>query len=222
MSDVVLVSATGTEIGKTWVTCRLIEHARARSVPVAARKPVQSFDIADGPTDADLIGDALGVDAAEVCPLHRWYELPMAPPMAAEALGLPPISLADLLAELTLPEIGMSFVEGVGGPRSPIADDADTTDLAEALDPAAIVLVAHAGLGTINDVLLSVESFGGRDVAVFLNRFDRNNRLHLANADWLGEAEGIEVSTDIPSLFRRISATLTRSIPRQADEMEVR
>lgn len=171
---------------------------------MSARKPVQSFDVEGGPTDADVLASALGVEAHEVCPLHRWYEVPMAPPMAAEALGLPPLSLDELVAELPLPEFGLVLVEGVGGPRSPLTDDADTVDLAEALDARMVLLVADAGLGTINAVLLAVAVLEKWDTIVFLNRFEPGNDLHERNLRWLREAEGLQPITHMTELSKRI------------------
>lgn len=182
----------------------LIRALKEAGVPVSARKPVQSFDVEGGPTDADVLASALGVEAHEVCPLHRWYEVPMAPPMAAEALGLPPLSLDELVAELPLPELGLVLVEGVGGPRSPLTDDADTVDLAEALDARMVLLVADAGLGTINAVLLAVAVLEKWDTIVFLNRFEPGNNLHERNLRWLREAEGLQPITHMTELSKRI------------------
>ena len=69
---------------------------------VCARKPAQSFGPDEGPTDAERLAEATGESAAEVCPPWRWYPRPMAPPMAAESLGLPPFSLDDLVARAAL------------------------------------------------------------------------------------------------------------------------
>ncbi|MPZ69303.1 MAG: AAA family ATPase [Actinobacteria bacterium] len=202
--DVCVVTGTGTEVGKTWVTSALIGALQADGVPVIARKPVQSFDVDGGPTDADVLAGALGIEAHEVCPLHRWYEVPMAPPMAAEALGLPPLSLDELVAELSLPEVGLVFVEGVGGPRSPLTDDADTVDLAEALDARMVLLVADAGLGTINAVLLAVAALEKWDTIVFLNRFEPGNDLHRRNLEWLREAESLSPITSVKELSHQV------------------
>jgi dethiobiotin synthetase len=203
VTDVIVVAGTGTEVGKTWVTAGLVRYLKD-NVPIVVRKPVQSFDPASGPTDADVLAEAANVEAHEVCPPHRWYELPMAPPMAAEALGLPPIAMVDLMAEITLPNIGLALVESVGGVRSPITDDGDTVDLIEALDPRLVVLVADAGLGTINSVVLSMAALDRWPVVTFLNRFDENDRLHVLNQRWLQEAEAVETITDIRRLAARI------------------
>ena len=209
---VIFISGTGTEVGKTWVTARLLETARERGVDLSARKPVQSFAPGET-TDAEVLAEAGGEAPEIVTPRHRCYGAPMAPPMAAEALGLEPFSISDLLQELDLPESGVFLVEGAGGPRSPLADDGDSVDLAAALDAERVVIVADAGLGTINACLLSAEAFGGRPVTVFLNRYDDASELHRRNAAWLQDTSGLDVTTDIETLFERLTT---------AHEMEAR
>lgn len=204
---VVLVVGTATEVGKTWVGGATLAALRARGMTVAARKPAQSFDPADPhPTDAEVLGAATGEKPEQVCPRHRWYPIAMAPPMAADALGLAAPALADLVAELTWadPPPGIGWVETVGGPRSPIAADGDAVDLADALQPDLVVLVADAGLGTVNAVLVSIAPFAGREVVVVLNRYDDSDDLHRRNRDWLETREGLEVVTDPEALAAHV------------------
>lgn len=202
----VLVSGTGTEVGKTWWATVVARTLRSQGRSVAARKPTQSFDPDDATTDAAVLGAATGEDAATVCAPHNWYEMPMAPPMAAAALGRPGFSIADLVAELAWPaDIDVGFVESAGGPRSPLADDGDTITLATALAPDLVVLVADAGLGTINAVRLAREAFGTlAPVVVALNRYDDTLLLHRANRDWLEARSGFSVVTDPDTLANRI------------------
>ncbi|HWC37835.1 MAG TPA: dethiobiotin synthase, partial [Acidimicrobiales bacterium] len=180
----VLVLGTATEVGKTWVAARLVERLRSQGERVAVRKPVQSFE-PGASTDAEVLAGASGESAEEVCPPHRWYPLAMAPPMAVEALGGAAFTIADLVGELTWPadaEVGV--VEGVGGVRSPIAADGDSTKLAAALRPDVVLLVADAGLGVLNLVRLSAGALGHRRLLVYLNRFDRDDDLHRRNREW--------------------------------------
>ncbi|MEA2842777.1 MAG: glycine C-acetyltransferase, partial [Actinomycetota bacterium] len=150
----VAVLGTATGVGKTWATAALVQALRDTGVNAVARKPVQSYARDDASaTDAHLL--AVHESPEDVCPPHRWYEVAMAPPMAADALGRPPFTVADLMAELTWPpatQVGL--VETVGGPRSPVAADGDSLDLAAALHPDLVVLVADAGLGAVNAVRL--------------------------------------------------------------------
>jgi len=210
----VAVLGTGTGVGKTWTAAAALRALVRDGAAAVARKPVQSFHPDDPAPDASVLAGAGGERPDDVCPRQRWYELPLAPPMAADALGRPPFTVADLVAELSWPEgMEVGLVETVGGPRSPVAADGDSTDLAAALAPDLYLLVADAGLGAINAVRQSAASLapglrgpnadpGGPPLIVFLNRFagtdaDRRNR------EWLS-GEGFEIVTKVASLATRL------------------
>ncbi len=205
-----LVCGTGTEVGKTWVCARLLEELRRRGLSVAARKPAQSYDVDSegsalgGPTDAEVLAGASGEDPEQVCASFRSYHRAMAPPMAAEALGRPGFTVGELVAELNWPSVQVSVgvVETAGGVRSPQASDGDGCDLLSVLAPDAVVLVADAGLGTINDVrlsmgaLISVGSTGAdTPILVVLDRYDDRHEIHRRNREWLAERDGYRVVT---------------------------
>ncbi|MFZ4519733.1 MAG: ATP-dependent dethiobiotin synthetase BioD [Microthrixaceae bacterium] len=209
----VVVAGTGTEVGKTWVGAAAARVLVARGVRVGARKPAQSFEADDPTTDADELAAATGEDPFVVCQDHRRYLVPMAPPMAAAVLGAPAIHLAELVAEVEAswpdaadadaPELGL--VELAGGVRSPAAEDGDGVDLTALLAPDLVLLVADAGLGTINAVRLTVDALAGTPgadapVVVHLNRFDVGSDLHRRNRDWLVDRCGYEVTTDLDAL----------------------
>jgi dethiobiotin synthetase len=206
----VLVCGTGTEVGKTWVCGRLLTELRGRGLSVAARKPAQSFDIDSegarlgGATDAELLGAATGEHHGTVCHSFRSYHRAMAPPMAAEALGLPAFSVHDLMEEMVWPaaRVDVGVVEMAGGVRSPQAGDGDTTDVLAALAPDVVVLVADAGLGTINGVRMSMDalatvtgSMPSVRTVVVLDRFDGHHDIHRRNRVWLEGRLGYQVVT---------------------------
>jgi dethiobiotin synthetase len=214
----VLVCGTGTEVGKTWVAASLLEELRGRGLSVAARKPAQSFDVdleADQlgeRTDAEVLGQASGEDPDMVCLPARSYHRAMAPPMAAEMLGLAPFTVDDLADELRWPEppVAVGLVEMAGGVRSPQASDGDAVDLGRLLRPQIVLLVADAGLGTINSVRLSAEALSplvgdssapdhgdgaSASLVVALNRFDQDHDIHRRNRQWLTGRDGFEVVT---------------------------
>ena len=208
----VVVVGTRTEVGKTWVAARLLRDLRASGLEVAARKPVQSFDPDDPLTDAHLLADASGETPTAVCPRQRWYPLAMAPPMAADALARPAFSIEDLVSEIEwpLPAPDVAFVESVGGVRSPMATNGDAVTLVELLQPDIVLLVADAGLGTINDVSLSLDAIDrGAHVAtpvVVLNRFDPADDLHRRNRDWLVDHLEVDVLSSVPAVLAKITA----------------
>ncbi len=205
--NVIAFAGTGTDVGKTFVAAALIERLRATGSTVLVRKPVQSFAPGDTATDAEVLARAAGVTPTEVCPEHRWIPLPMAPPMAAEALGLPSFTVADLTDEVlaNFPDRMPLIVETAGGVRSPIATDGDVADFVRALEPALVVLVADAGLGTINVVRLSRDAlWKERLVVVYLNRFDARSDLHVRNRDWLVQRENLVVVTGLDGLVKLV------------------
>ena len=204
-SRLVVVLGTATEVGKTWVTCRLAGHLRAGGRVVAARKPAQSFDPSDGGrTDAELLASATGERPDAVCPTHRWYPLPLSPPMAAERLDPPPIGLQALVAELAWPDgTDVGVVEAAGGVRSPLAHDGDGLALVGVLRPDLTVVVADAGLGTIGAVRSALDALPGPRIAV-LNRFSPEDELHKANLRWLAERDGYDVVVDVEALATRV------------------
>ena len=202
----VVVAGTGTGVGKTWVSAELLRAARKVGWSVAARKPAQSFE--PGPrTDAEILARATGQKVDDVCPRHRWYERPVAPFMAADMLGRPRLGLEEMLDEIVWPDnVRLGLVEGVGGVRSPITHDAgDTVNIADALLPDLVVLVADAGLGTINAVRTSLPPLARHRVAVYLNRYDALDDLHPRNAGWLTQWLDVPICTDVTDLLHLLA-----------------
>lgn len=129
--------------------------------------------------------------------------------MAADVLGWPRPTLRSLVEAVSWGTRRADFgvVETVGGVRSPVADDADSAALIAALSPDLTILVADAGLGTINAVRLSAEALGDVPIVVWLNRFD-DSVLHEANRTWL-TGDGFESVVDADEACRWIEATTT-------------
>ena len=220
-AHLVAVLGTGTEVGTTWVAARALAAAHAAGLAVEARKPAQSAEPDDpAPSDADVLAAATGEDPLAVCPGHRRYDVAMAPPMAAAVLGRPAFTVADLVAEVTwagATDVGL--VETAGGVLSPAAADGTSLDLAAALVPDEVVLVADAGLGTINGVRLSLAAMTAHlglwaaTVTVVLNRYDEVDCLHRANRTVLeadaraavatGARQGPGIVTDTGALVER-------------------
>jgi dethiobiotin synthetase len=205
----VVVAGTGTGVGKTWVGAALAAALRSAGIVVAARKPVQSAGPGE-PLDGDLLAAATGEPAAVVSPSHRTLAVPVAPPMAAEVLGLTPWTVADLAAEVGASwaagtDVGL--VELAGGPASPIADDGDGAALTRLVAPDLVVLVADPSLGAINAVRLSVAALTGPwEIVVLLNRLDAGDDLHVRTRAWLRDRDGFVVVDDVGSLVGRVLA----------------
>ncbi len=204
------VLGTNTDVGKTWVAAQLLATLKLRGVRVAARKPVQSYGPDDINTDAARLAGASGEEVADICPAHRCYPLAMAPPMAALALGRGPLHMQEIIDEIRWPkDIDIGFVETVGGARSPLTCDGDSLELLQRLKVDQLLLVADAGLGTINSVRLTLAVAGAIPTLVYLNRFDPADALHELNRRWLIDQDHLSVITDVRSLAIAVASDQT-------------
>lgn len=193
----VVVTGSGTEVGKTWATVQIARHLRAVGLAVAARKPAQSFSPDDAATDASLLAAATEAAPETVCPPHRWYPVPLAPPMAADALGRPRIGIDDLVGELEWPaDVDVGLVEGAGGLCSPIAHDGDTLALVDRLRPDLVLFVASPALGVVSSTRLASRALGDTPLLVLLNRYDPADEVHQRSRDWLHAVDGLMIVTD--------------------------
>ncbi|MFE6838085.1 dethiobiotin synthase [Streptomyces sp. NPDC057705] len=162
--SVVVVSGTGTEIGKTVVTSAIAAAAIAAGLSVAVLKPAQTGVGPQEPGDAAeavrLAGSA--VTAVE---LARYPE-PLAPNTAARRAGLRTLSPAEIAeAARQLSEAhDLVLVEGAGGLLVHFDDEGNTLADAARLLGAPTVIVAPAGLGTLNSTTLTAEALRARDL----------------------------------------------------------
>jgi dethiobiotin synthetase len=157
---VLLVTGTGTEVGKTIVAAALAAVATARGERVAVLKPAQT-GVAEGERgDVDtvlrLVPGTTGRELAR-------YPEPLAPATAARRAGMkpvPPQDAADAATALAA-EHDLVLVEGAGGLLVRMTDDGTLADVA-ALLAAPVLVVAAAGLGTLNATELTVEALRRR------------------------------------------------------------
>jgi dethiobiotin synthetase len=214
------VTGTDTGVGKTEVAAALVAGWRARGLDVAGMKPAQS-GTGDGlPTDADRLRAAGGaVDPPELaCPYS--LRAPLAPAVAARLEGVT-ISLDHVLAcaaALALRHAAL-VVEGAGGLLVPLTERHTFADLAVALGMPVLV-VARAGLGTVNHAALTVEALRARGLAVagiVLNRsipsVDPSEPHNAAAIEGLTGARVLESLPFEPDPARR-AAILADRLPR--------
>jgi dethiobiotin synthetase len=201
-SRTLVISGTDTGIGKTWSAIALARALAETGLSVSVRKPVESFDPSEGAPDSRILAAALGTHPDEVCSPEWSYPLALAPPMAAASLRRAIPSTRRLVEDLGGAQADVLLVEGVGGPRSPLAADGDTVDLARALGADDVIVISDATLGTISRTLLCVEAFAPLPCHVLLNRFDPEEPLHVMNRDWFIDKR-ISVHTD-PSAMATI------------------
>ncbi|MCY0938009.1 dethiobiotin synthase [Streptomyces sp. H34-S4] len=161
---VLVVSGTGTEIGKTVVTSAIAAAALAAGLSVAVLKPAQTGVGPDEPGDAAEVGRLAG-PAVTTVELARYPE-PLAPDTAARRSGLPTVSperIAQAARELALTH-DLVLVEGAGGLLVRFDEAGHTLADAARLLGAPVLIVAPAGLGTLNSTALTAEALRARSL----------------------------------------------------------
>jgi dethiobiotin synthetase len=158
---VLVVSGTGTEVGKTVVTAAVAALAVARGERVAVVKPAQTGEPPGSTGDLEVIRRLTGV--TRTVELVRFPD-PLSPEAAARVAGRPPLDLAEVavaVKQLAL-SADLVLVEGAGGLLVRY-DPAGATiaDLAAMLG-APVLVVVSAGLGTLNHTALTLEALGAR------------------------------------------------------------
>jgi dethiobiotin synthetase len=206
------VAGTDTGVGKTEIARAICFGLARKGMRPVALKPVETGCEPDKPLDALTLREACGSDQAldEVCPYR--FRLPAAPLVAAEEEGghVDLLRIEQIVDRARTPIV----VEAAGGLMVPLAreplslDQMDPADRAPSqaivtnLDLAdrlrlPVVLVARAGLGTLNHCALSIGALEQRDLpiaAVVLNRTVPEDDPSVAsNARWVIEMTGAQV-----------------------------
>jgi dethiobiotin synthetase len=199
----VLITGTGTGVGKTWVACALIRALRDVGKQVVAIKPVetgrsgQPSDWEDGVRLAKATGQEQPTQAIIRLPL------PGAPVLGGEGVESA-IDFDALLLKIERYIDGAEYglVEGTGGLLTPVTWEWNMTDLARDLGACALV-VAEDRLGTINHTLLTLSALelaGIPCAGVVLTTPEATDRSTGANAAAIARLSGVDRVMAVPRM----------------------
>lgn len=189
----IFISGTDTGVGKTFVACGLAAALRAAGADVGVMKPVATGSPGNSqfpnpksqrlrPDDTSLLMTAARSDDPLPLVTPFAYAPPISPDQAAR-LARRPVRLAPILAAYRMlarrpfdssrPASGLArgkrtrfmIVEGIGGLLVPLGPKLLVADLAQALG-LPLLIVARAGLGTLNHTLLTLEAARRRGLRV--------------------------------------------------------
>lgn len=163
LGGVLVVTGTGTGVGKTVVTAAITALAVAAGRSVAVLKPAQTGVLPGEPGDASEVRRLSG---AGTCVELARYPEPLAPATAARRAGLPPVTPAQAAAaaaELAA-EHDLVLVEGAGGLLVRFDHSGGTLADVACVLKAPVLVVAAAGLGTLNATALTAEALRTRGV----------------------------------------------------------
>jgi dethiobiotin synthetase len=165
----IFITATGTDVGKTFVAEGLIRHFRAAGRQVEALKPVATgFDISFvSSSDPGILLRTLGrpLTIAELDRISPWrFAAPLSPDMAAKRENAS-VDFAKLVAfcRAAIARSENLLIEGIGGVMVPLDDSHTVLDLMAALN-SSVLLVTGSYLGTLSHTLTALDTLRRRDL----------------------------------------------------------
>lgn len=207
MSQAYFIAGTDTDVGKTTIAAGLLHAARVQGLSTLGAKPVASgcTMTAKGLRNSDaqaLIDESsIKLDYQQVNPFA--FEPAIAPHVAAREAGvaLEVAALARAMRHVLDQGADFTLVEGAGGWRVPLSDQANLSDLAIALK-LPVILVVGVRLGCINHALLSAEAIA---------------RDGLQLAGWVAnviEPKTARLEENLASLAERLPAPCLGRVPK--------
>lgn len=204
MSKNIFVTGTGTEIGKTYVAGLLVKKLREAGEKSAYYKAAMSGNDkdADGnliPGDAKFVKELAGIDQDlnEMCPYI--YEKAYSPHLAAQIEGNP-VNLDYVVEKLRDLEKKYDYItlEGSGGILCPLRFDDEEIYLEDFVKKAKLssIIVADAGLGTINNLVLTafyMKEKGMKVKGIIFNNFIPGDVMQEDNIKMCQHMSGLKV-----------------------------
>jgi dethiobiotin synthetase len=217
MGKAFFITGTDTGIGKTFITCALIELMKSEQKIVGGMKPVAAGEtIHNG---ISINSDVFKINSFGNADLNSYgintysYKQAIAPHIASR-INNKPISLLKIKEhyDLLKKNTDYLFVEGAGGYYVPLGEHIMTSDLIRSLN-IPIILVAGIRLGCLNHTMLTVDAILKNKQNIFgwvANIVDPNMRQQEDSINYLKEK--------ISEPFMGIIPYIERSNPVEASQ----
>lgn len=192
MKKGIFITATGTDVGKTYISALLVKQLREKGLNCGYYKPVLSGAVLKGGEliagDAEHVIKTAGL-AGKSTDKVSYVFLPALSPHLAAKMANTPISLEKLQKDFEIQAASNEFtvVEGAGGIICPLnlEENLFMYNLPKAFGLDCLV-VADGGLGTINYTFLTVDfmkRLGLNIKGIILNNFDPESTMHQDNKE---------------------------------------
>ena len=215
MSKNIFITATGTDVGKTYVSALILKKMREEGFNAGYFKPVLSGVVEkEGKlieSDCNFVVSTAKIPTkADDCVAYWWKEAVsphLASVRAGEIINTEKIKKAF---EEKQNEYDYLLVEGAGGITCPLRLQNDEKYLLKDLIKdlgVNIIIVADGGLGTINSILLTVEYARQNNInieGIILNNFNPNSFMHQDNLKQVEYLTGIKVIATVEKNQRNI------------------
>lgn len=204
MSKKLFITGTGTDVGKTYISGLIIKKLNEAGKSAAYYKAAMSGNVRDEkglliPGDAKFVRDMSGIKQTldSMCPYV--YETAVSPHLASQIEGNP-VEMNVVMSGLNkvLAEYDYITAEGSGGILCPLRFNDGELNLTDFVKEGKFssVIVADAGLGTVNDVALTayyMQKEGFKINGIIFNNYEEGNFLHDDNLFMCESITGIPV-----------------------------
>lgn len=200
MAKTIFITATGTDIGKTYVSGLIAKHIKDKGLNIGYYKAALSGsnDIKD--SDAWYVKQQADLLDSYDEMVSYTYKHAYSPHLAAQIEGNPPdIKIIKNAYKDISKKHDYMIVEGSGGIICPIRYDSNQKifleDIIKELNIPSLI-ITDAGLGTINSTVLTIEYMRSKNLkinGVILNRFEMSNKMHEDNKKMVEEMTGIKI-----------------------------
>lgn len=195
MSRGIFITATGTDIGKTFVTALIVKKLRESGYKAGYYKAALSGAESMAESDAGYVCKTADINDAAVSYL---YKNAVSPHLAAEIEGNP-VEPEKVLSDYQkiCQKCDFVTVEGSGGIICPIRHDSKKIMLEDIIKllGLSVIVVADSGLGTINSTVLTTEYLKARGIGIkgiILNNYT-GNTMQKDNLKMIEELSGFPV-----------------------------
>lgn len=203
MISPLFISATGTDVGKTYVATALVHLLASFGLRVGVFKPIET-GVENVPLDAMKLLQATGrtdILLDDVCPLR--FPLPAAPAIARDSI---PIDYTKIMKsyQKIADSSDIVVIEGAGGLMTPIDKEKFMADFATIFH-AHVVFISHGKLGCINDIVLAQEALEKRNLSwtLFMN-IHNNDNYETISAPYLNERYEGKIMTTMSALAHKV------------------
>jgi dethiobiotin synthetase len=178
MGQGIFITGTGTDVGKTYITALLAKKMKSYGLSIGYYKAALSGAANIKESDAGYVKSTANLQQEEDTLLSYLYQNPVSPHLAAKWEDNPvDLEKVKMDYQLVRERYDYTFTEGSGGIVCPIRyDDKEKFFLENIIKMLHLdtLIVADAGLGTINATVLTADYLKSRNISVsgvILNRY---------------------------------------------------
>ena len=204
MTKKIFITGTGTDIGKTYVSALIVKKMREAGYNCGYFKPVLSgvFELNGHlvDSDANYVTQFADIPITADESVSYWWTEAISPHLAAKR-NKQEINIDKIKYDFN--QLNKKFdyllIEGAGGITCPLRINKEEKYLLKDLIwelGLSIIIVADAGLGTINSTLLTVDYARANGIeieGIILNNYESDNFMHWDNLEQIETLTGINV-----------------------------